>query len=196
MGSISSIVGGAQQAHYCSTKAGINLLNASMAIALGPHGITCNVVMPGPVETEINKEDFADEKSGSILSTVHHCAVSASRRILLARLCFSHRMMLPGVPVQLWWPTGEFWSIFNKWRISWNTKLMYLKWPNSLKHPGSEIYWMSNFGDDKWETLAVYALLIRGGGHTILVNSGAPLDYLEWLNKFWVLAPITAINWL
>ena len=60
MGSISSSVGGAQQAHYCSTKAGINLLNASMAIALGPHGVTCNVVMPGPVETAINKEDLAD----------------------------------------------------------------------------------------------------------------------------------------
>ncbi len=62
MGSISSIVGGAQQAHYCSTKAGINLLNASMAIALGPHGITCNVIMPGPVETDINKEDLAEVK--------------------------------------------------------------------------------------------------------------------------------------
>ena len=62
MGSISSIVGGEQQAHYCSTKAGINLLNASMAIALGPYGITCNVVMPGPVETDINKEDLADQK--------------------------------------------------------------------------------------------------------------------------------------
>ena len=62
IGSISSIVGGEQQAHYCSTKAGINLLNASMAIALGPYGINCNVVMPGPVETDINKQDLADEK--------------------------------------------------------------------------------------------------------------------------------------
>lgn len=61
IGSISSIVGGAQQAHYCATKAGINLLNASMAIALGPHGINCNVVMPGPVETDINKKDLADQ---------------------------------------------------------------------------------------------------------------------------------------
>ena len=51
--------------------------------------------------------------------------------------------------------------------------------------PGAEIYWMSNFGDDNWETLNIYAMLIRGGGHTILVNSGAPLDYLEWLNKIW-----------
>ena len=61
VGSISSIVGGAQQAHYCSTKAGINLLTASMAIALGSHGITCNAVLPGPIETDINKEDFANE---------------------------------------------------------------------------------------------------------------------------------------
>ncbi|HEY59978.1 MAG TPA: SDR family oxidoreductase [Anaerolineae bacterium] len=61
VGSISSVVGGAQQAHYCSTKAGINLLTASMAIALGPHGITCNAVLPGPIETDINKEDLANE---------------------------------------------------------------------------------------------------------------------------------------
>lgn len=62
IGSISSIVGGSEQAHYCSTKAGINLLTASMAIALGPNGITCNVVMPGPIETDINKEDLANEE--------------------------------------------------------------------------------------------------------------------------------------
>jgi len=62
IGSISSLVGGSGQAHYCSSKAGINLLNASMAIALGPYGINCNVVMPGPVETDINKEDLADEE--------------------------------------------------------------------------------------------------------------------------------------
>jgi L-rhamnose 1-dehydrogenase len=60
--SISSIVGGAQQAHYCATKAGINLLTASMAIALGRHGIRCNAVLPGPIETDINREDLADEE--------------------------------------------------------------------------------------------------------------------------------------
>ena len=38
------------------------MLTASMAIALGPEGINCNVVMPGPVETEINKEDLANKK--------------------------------------------------------------------------------------------------------------------------------------
>jgi L-rhamnose 1-dehydrogenase len=53
-------VGGAQQAHYCASKAGINLLTASMAISLGQYGITCNAVLPGPIETDVNKEDLAD----------------------------------------------------------------------------------------------------------------------------------------
>ncbi len=62
VGSISSIVGGAQQAHYCASKAGINLLIASMAISLGQYGITCNAVLPGPIATDINKDDLTPEK--------------------------------------------------------------------------------------------------------------------------------------
>lgn len=60
--SISAVVGGAQQAHYTASKAGINLLTASMAISLGPHGITCNAVLPGPVETDVNKKDLQNEE--------------------------------------------------------------------------------------------------------------------------------------
>jgi NAD(P)-dependent dehydrogenase (short-subunit alcohol dehydrogenase family) len=44
--SISSEFGGSSQAHYCASKAGINLLVKSMAISLGPHGITCNCPAP------------------------------------------------------------------------------------------------------------------------------------------------------
>ncbi|NPV86203.1 MAG: hypothetical protein HPY45_09375 [Anaerolineae bacterium] len=51
--------------------------------------------------------------------------------------------------------------------------------------PGAEIYWMSNFGDDQWEPLTVYAMLVRGGGNVVLVNSGPPLERLEWLNSKW-----------
>lgn len=51
--------------------------------------------------------------------------------------------------------------------------------------PGAEIYWMSHFRDDQWEPLNVYAMLVRGGGHTLLVNSGPPLERLEWLNRIW-----------
>lgn len=58
--SISAEFGGSQQAHYCASKAGINLLVKSMAISLGPFGITCNAVLPGTVETDINREALAE----------------------------------------------------------------------------------------------------------------------------------------
>jgi L-rhamnose 1-dehydrogenase len=58
--SISAEFGGSQQAHYCASKAGINLLMKSMAISLGPRGITCNAVLPGTVETDINREALSD----------------------------------------------------------------------------------------------------------------------------------------
>jgi len=58
--SISSEFGGSSQAHYCASKAGINLLVKSMAISLGPHGIACNAVLPGTVETDINRDALAD----------------------------------------------------------------------------------------------------------------------------------------
>jgi L-rhamnose 1-dehydrogenase len=60
--SISSYVGGRLQAHYCPTKAGINLLMKSMAISLGPYGITCNSVLPGTIRTDINRQQLADEE--------------------------------------------------------------------------------------------------------------------------------------
>ncbi len=63
--SISAIVGGAQQAHYCASKAGINLLSASMAIALGPYGITSNCVLPGPILTDINREDLSNPEKAA-----------------------------------------------------------------------------------------------------------------------------------
>ena len=58
--SISAEFGGSNQAHYCASKAGINLLVKSMAISLGPYGITCNAVLPGTVETDINREALAE----------------------------------------------------------------------------------------------------------------------------------------
>ncbi|MDG4791733.1 glucose 1-dehydrogenase [Micromonospora sp. WMMD1102] len=58
--SISALVGGGQQAHYTPTKAGMHSLMQSMAIALGPHGITCNSIMPGAIATDINRDDWSD----------------------------------------------------------------------------------------------------------------------------------------
>jgi L-rhamnose 1-dehydrogenase len=60
IGSISGLVGGALQTHYTPTKAGIHSLMQSLAIVLGPHGITCNSVLPGAIATDINREDLSD----------------------------------------------------------------------------------------------------------------------------------------
>ena len=58
--SISALVGGEYQTHYTPTKAGVHSLMQSTAIALGPHGIRCNSVLPGTILTEINRDDLAD----------------------------------------------------------------------------------------------------------------------------------------
>ncbi len=58
--SISALVGGAFQTHYTPTKAGVHALMQSAAIALGRHGIRCNSVLPGTIQTEINRDDLAD----------------------------------------------------------------------------------------------------------------------------------------
>jgi len=56
--SVSSIVGGSRQVHYCPTKAGMNAMMRSLAIVLGPHRITCNSVLPGSIATDINRADW------------------------------------------------------------------------------------------------------------------------------------------
>ncbi|MFC0337886.1 L-rhamnose 1-dehydrogenase [Kushneria avicenniae] len=58
--SISALVGGGMQTHYTPTKAGVLSLMQSTAIALGPHGIRCNALLPGTIETDINRDDLAD----------------------------------------------------------------------------------------------------------------------------------------
>ena len=58
--SISAMVGGARQCHYTPTKAGQESLMKSMAIVLGPYGITCNSVLPGTILTDINAEDLSN----------------------------------------------------------------------------------------------------------------------------------------
>lgn len=60
--SISALVGGGMQTHYTPTKAGVHSLMQSCAIALGPYGIRCNSLLPGTIETAINKDDLADVK--------------------------------------------------------------------------------------------------------------------------------------
>lgn len=65
--SISALVGGAEQTHYTPTKAGQESLMRSLAIVLGPYGITCNSVAPGTILTDINAEDLANPKKRSYM---------------------------------------------------------------------------------------------------------------------------------
>ena len=58
--SISALIGGGMQTHYTPTKAGMHSLMQSTAIALGKYGIRCNSVLPGTIETDINREDLAN----------------------------------------------------------------------------------------------------------------------------------------
>jgi L-rhamnose 1-dehydrogenase len=60
--SISALVGGEFQAHYTTTKAGVLSLMQSCAVALGKYGIRCNALLPGTIETDINREDLADQE--------------------------------------------------------------------------------------------------------------------------------------
>ncbi|MFH1877220.1 MAG: SDR family NAD(P)-dependent oxidoreductase [Candidatus Omnitrophota bacterium] len=59
--SVSSIFGGELQAHYCSTKGGVNQMMKSIAISCGKYGITANAVLPGTVITDINREQLESD---------------------------------------------------------------------------------------------------------------------------------------
>jgi len=61
--SVSAWVGGGDLVHYTPTKAGVSSLTKSLAIVLGPHGITSNAVLPGTILTDINREDLTPEKT-------------------------------------------------------------------------------------------------------------------------------------
>jgi L-rhamnose 1-dehydrogenase len=58
--SISAVMGGGTQAHYCATKAG---LVRAAAISVGPSGVRVNCVAPGSIGTDLNpvwSRDAAD----------------------------------------------------------------------------------------------------------------------------------------
>jgi L-rhamnose 1-dehydrogenase len=49
-----------QQVPYCSSKGAANMFTKVAALALGPYGITVNAVLPGTIETDINREVLAE----------------------------------------------------------------------------------------------------------------------------------------
>ncbi|MCY0880129.1 MAG: SDR family NAD(P)-dependent oxidoreductase [Firmicutes bacterium] len=61
LSSISALVGGSFQTAYTPTKAGVKSLMQSLAIVLGPYGITCNSILPGTILTDINRDHYRDQ---------------------------------------------------------------------------------------------------------------------------------------
>ena len=53
--SVTGTRGGPLQTHYASTKSGLHSLIQGLAVILGPHGITCNSVAPGEIDTELTR---------------------------------------------------------------------------------------------------------------------------------------------
>lgn len=56
--SLAANVTGAAQGDYAASKAGLHMLMKSFAIALGPHGITCNAVAPGMILTDMTRHHW------------------------------------------------------------------------------------------------------------------------------------------
>ncbi|HEV7887198.1 MAG TPA: 3-oxoacyl-ACP reductase FabG [Acidimicrobiales bacterium] len=53
VGSVAGLTGSAGQVNYATAKAGLIGMSRSLARELGSRGITCNVVAPGPIETDM-----------------------------------------------------------------------------------------------------------------------------------------------
>jgi NAD(P)-dependent dehydrogenase (short-subunit alcohol dehydrogenase family) len=50
------------QTAYCSSKGAANMFTKIAALALSEHNITVNAILPGTIETDINRDVLADEQ--------------------------------------------------------------------------------------------------------------------------------------
>jgi NAD(P)-dependent dehydrogenase (short-subunit alcohol dehydrogenase family) len=62
IGSIFSFVGDGNVVSYCVSKGGIIQMTKSLALAWARHNINVNVIAPGYIKTELNKESINTEK--------------------------------------------------------------------------------------------------------------------------------------
>ena len=69
MSSVAGLTGSAGQVNYASSKAGLIGMARSLARELAPRNITCNVVAPGPITTDMTAA-LTDEQRATLVDNV------------------------------------------------------------------------------------------------------------------------------
>ncbi len=68
MGSASVTMGRGNYLHYTTSKSSLVGMSRSLARELGPHGITVNTILPGAVETEIERETVTPQQRDAMIA--------------------------------------------------------------------------------------------------------------------------------
>lgn len=96
--SIAAMIAPTAMAAYAASKAAVHAFNASLADDLGPHGITCNVVAPGFLDTARIDALRAEGKWDKRLSTIPIKRPGTAEEVaeLVRFLCGTHGHWISG----------------------------------------------------------------------------------------------------
>ncbi len=100
--SLRALAGSARGAHYAAAKAGLIGLTKSLALALGPYGITVNAVAPGYTRTDMTRKAL-EEQGEQILKQIPVRRVAEPEEVaaLIAFLCSDEAGSITGETISL-----------------------------------------------------------------------------------------------
>jgi 3-oxoacyl-[acyl-carrier protein] reductase len=100
--SLRALTGSDHGAHYASAKAGLIGLTKSLALELGPHGITVNAIAPGYTATEMNRKAL-EEKGEQIRAKIPLRRVAEPEEIaaVIAFLCSEEAGYITGETISV-----------------------------------------------------------------------------------------------